>query len=199
MRYLSLDFETSGLDPRLHAPVTLGIALFDSGEPISDCEFLIGPPVNNKGRIERAYDVTALEVSGATWPQIKKAPKAIHVVKEVRSWLQSVDADPCYLPIVSHRASFDSSFLDELLFMAGQYDRQARAFVRCPNPFRGPWYCTMRIAESQGLANLQLDTLAAKFKVSRSTNLHGAREDAIICGRCFWAMRDEVSELRSSE
>lgn len=186
MRILALDFETGGVVPERHAPVSLGIAVMEGPQVLASSEWVFGESD------KREYDVRALRVSGTTWSQIQAAPPVRDVMNSVQEWLRA-NADvpsPFGWPIVSHRASFDQAFWSDCLFLAGEwrYDRaqKKRRYFPFHELLCGPWVCTMRMMQGwDALPDYKLDTVAAHFGLSRSSEKHGALEDAILAGQVF--------------
>lgn len=186
MRILALDCETGGLTPGINQIVTIGVAVMESGEVLSRQEWIVGPKRHWKsGKIERVYDVSAMEVHGASWSRIKSAPPADQVVREMHQWSKENQAKE--LPIVAFNAQFDFGFYSDLLFMAGQFDRGRDAFFPAWPPFIGGWHCAMLLAKDvfPGLPGYRLDNVAEHFGLSRSGEFHGALEDAILAGKVW--------------
>jgi DNA polymerase III epsilon subunit-like protein len=194
-RFLALDFETSGTDPRRHAPVSLGVALMEGPEVLDSREWIIAPPKHYKtGRVEREYDVFALKVSGLTLAQIERGLTAIQVCGQLADWSRSNGSKD--LAVVAFNASFDLSFYSDLLFLGGRYDTPSRAFKPFTPPLTGPWQCARMIAQtSVDLPKYDLDTVANHFGFERSTDKHGALEDAILAGRVYAALSAIHSEV----
>lgn len=184
--YVVLDFETSGLDPKRHAPVSIGVAVVRDGELGKDPFYsLIGPPTHYKTqKIEREYNVCALEVSGITWKAIKAAPKPAAVLAEIRTWVKFNDAE--HLPVVAYNSPFDLAFWSELLFLSGGYNRTTQAFDVPVSPLLGPWYCAMQLAKaSVRCENYKLTTVAAHLGLDPQKEPHNALDDAILAGKVF--------------
>jgi len=185
-RFIVLDFETGGLDPNRNAPISLGVALFENGDVTVSQEWLIGPTLHWKtGKIERAYEVNALEVSGISWTRIKAAPKPNVVVSEIMEWaLKSQSTD---LPVIAYNAPFDFAFYSSLLFLASDWHPTIKGVkVQPPPPFVGPWQCARLLAQSKlTLDDYRLDTVAGHFGLSRSGESHNALEDAILAGQVY--------------
>ncbi len=182
MRILALDFETGGLDPQRHGPVSLGVAVMDGLEVIHSHEWKIQPPTKKAGGLALEYDYSALCVSGSN---MKALISGGSPERTVLTELQKLAADFEMLDgmIVSHNAVFDAGFLSQMVFRCGVWDYgKFRAF---PEPLRGPWACTRRMASRLSLPDNKLDTVAAHFNLSRSTDLHEALEDCILAGRIY--------------
>lgn len=186
MKYLALDFETSGKTPGVNQAISLGVAVMDGEEVIASQEWRIGPKRHYKtNQIERQYDVVALQVSGITWRSITEAPSPEQVVREMHAFAKEHDCKE--LPIVAFNAAFDFSFYTDLLFIAGEYDRGRNAFFPAWPPFVGGWHCAMLKAKDKvpGLSDYKLDTVCAHYGLSRSATAHGALEDCILAGRIY--------------
>lgn len=187
-RYLGLDFETSGLDSKRHAPVSLGLAVFESGEVIDRSEWLIGPPTDKKGSISREYDVAALQMSRYTWPRIQKAPTPAQICSELAAFVKAHDGT--YLPVVAFNAPFDLGFYSELLYLSGGWNQIERRFEGFPPPLVGGWYCARLLASRTiSCERFNLDTVAAHFGLSRTSETHGAVEDAVLAGQIWWRLQ----------
>jgi DNA polymerase III epsilon subunit-like protein len=185
-RSLVLDFETSGVEHKRHAPVSLGIALMDGAEVIDSKEWIIGPKLHYKtGAIEREYSISALEISGITWKQIKDAPSPLEICVDVAKVIHEWGAHE--MLTVAWNAPFDFAWYSELLFMAGGFNRSTNGFAPFPPFISGPWQCAMMATKIAfpDLLDYKLDTVAKKFGLSRSTEKHGALEDAILCGQIY--------------
>ncbi len=189
MRILSLDFETSGVDPSRNAPVQLGLAVMEGDEVLASAEWVIGPTLHWKtGKIEREYSITVLEVSGLTWKAIKSAPLPVEVIEEARRFVVENGAES--LPVWAYNASFDHGFMSTLMFLASDWHPSIRGLKVRPKPlFLGGWHCAMELAMAElDLADYKLDTVAGYFGLSRSTDKHGALEDAILAGKVYHAL-----------
>jgi len=186
MRFIAIDFETSGLVPGTHAPVTLGVALMEGETVVDSREWLFAPPMKD-GKITRAYDVVALEISGTSWTKIKKeGNKHADVCKELLAWAHKEDFSEA--PVVAFNAPFDFAWYSDLLFLGGSWNQAERCFQTFLPPLVGPWQCVRLLACSDPrikLSRYDLDGVANHFGFSREGNKHGALEDAILAGRIF--------------
>lgn len=198
MKVLALDFETSGTDPRRHAPVSVGYAVMEGADVLASEELYVGPTRHWKtGRIEREYDVCALEVSGASWPKVKASPPPAVAVGHMARFAEAHGA--AGLTVVAFKASFDMAFYDELLWLASDWHPTERGVkVQPPPPFCGPWQCALALARrSLSLRSYTLDDVAAHFGLSRPSDRHGALEDAVLCGRVYARLAEAVSGQES--
>lgn len=189
MTFLALDFETGGLDPRVHAPVSLGVAVMNGSEVLDSREWLFAPPTNKEGKICRAYDVVALEISGTSWPRLKRDGLP---VRQVMAELAELVRTSPYIngpdiPVVAFNAPFDIAFYSECLFLAGEWNQHTRRFETFSPPVYGPWQCARMLARARlpRLEQYTLDAVAAACGLARSGQTHGALEDAILAGKLF--------------
>ena len=186
--FIALDFETSGLVPGVNAPTQLGLIKFENGQPVEESAFeqLIGPKRHFKtGKIERTYDLAAMEVSGLSWKAIKDAPTATEIIPWLNDWARKWDAS--MLPIVAFRSSFDHGFWSDLLFLAGEYNRFNQSFEIPNSPFLGGWHCAYELAKKtiKGLPNYKLETVAAHLEIERIGDAHHALSDARVAGQVY--------------
>lgn len=180
---IALDFETSGTDPRVNAPVSIGVALMEGEEVIDIRHKIIAPPMY-KGKITKTYDVCALEISGLTWEEIKGGQSATAVLFDLSAW--SLMHDAKRLPVVAYNAPFDLSFYSELLFMGRIWNNYTKSFQRAKPPFVGPWQCALMMAvDSLDLDAYSLDAVADHFGLARSSEKHNALDDAILAGKIY--------------
>lgn len=194
MRIVSIDFETGGTDPNRNAPVQLGVALMDGPDVVASQEWLIGPTLHWKtGKIEREYTANALEISGIPWSKIKAAPLPKAVVQDLDAW---VTAHGCAThPVVSYNAPFDLSFYSTLLWLASDWHPTEKGVkVQPAPPLLGPWHCALMLARAAypQSPDHKLDSVAARFGLSRSTDKHGALEDAVLAGLVFHELTKET-------
>lgn len=200
MRFLALDFETGGLDPKRHAPVSLGLASFQHGSFVQGKEWLIAPQKDKNGRIVKEYDACALEISRANWSKIKSEGKpADMVLKEVSAFMRDTGHDPTDT-VVAFNAPFDYAFWHELVFSAGGWNQHTRQFDQFVSPLVGPWHCARVLAMwNLKLDRWNLDTVAAHFGFARETEAHGALEDAILAGRIYNSLTGGQKEILKSK
>ena len=100
-------------------------------------------------------------------------------------------ADPSDM-VVAFNAPFDFAFYSEALFMGGSWNQRAKKFETFRPPMTGPWQCA-RLAcfHKISVDKYDLDTCSAHFGLSRSSDRHGALEDAILAGKLYLALRNE--------
>jgi DNA polymerase III epsilon subunit-like protein len=191
MKFIALDFETGGLDPQRHGVVSLGLAIFENGEVVDSREWIVAPPTNKAGKITVEYDVNALAINGVSWAQIKNG---VSEAETLRQAIQFADLHGVRDSlIVSHNTAFDAAFLSQMVFRCGSWNYgKYEAF---PEPLRGPWACTRRMATTLGLPDMKLDTVCAQYGLSRTGEHHGALEDAVLCGQVYNRLAEPSREL----
>ena len=193
--YIALDFETGGTNPSVHAPVSLGLALMEGEEVFAQEEFIFArmDGDDRKANQRRGYELRAMEVTGLRVSQFAKGEDPERVVELVREWTRKHDAAD--LPVVSYNASFDQSFWSELLFLTGKWDRTLNAYAVCPEVFGGPWWCVRRLFRVRFPERVtsKLDDALAVVGLSREGELHGALEDAVLCGRLLSRLTEKVA------
>lgn len=184
MRRIALDFETSGLQTGTHAPVSLGVALMDGDTVVNAQEWLFAPPYDKKGKITRAYDVVALEISRTSWKRIKEHGM-VHasVCRELLAWSRENEA--LELEVVAYNAPFDFAWYSDLLFLGGSWNQYTRSYQTFLPPLAGPWQCARlkAVHALPGLESYTLDNVCAALGLSRTSDAHGALEDAILAGK----------------
>lgn len=192
MRFLSLDFETSHVDPQIGAPVSLGVAVMEDAQVIEAKEWLIAPPTHykDKTKIQRCYDERARLIHGYTLEHlIEHGEPAIEVCMGLAEFVARNDMGN--RPVVAYNMVFDLSFMNTLLFLGGEYDRGTNAFRPFPSPISGPWACAKQLAERRcpKLENFKLATVAPFLGVGDQGEVHGALADAILAGKVFAKLR----------
>lgn len=181
MKFIALDFETGGLDPQRHGAVSLGLAVFDGADVVDSREWIIAPPTNKSGKVSVEYDINALAINGVTWAQIKSGTSEAQTLSQAIQFAELHNVRDAL--IVSHNAAFDAAFLSQMVFRCGSWNYGK--FEAFPEPLRGPWACTRRMATVLDLPDNKLDTVCAHFGLARTGEHHGAMEDAVLCGKVF--------------
>lgn len=194
MRFVALDIETSGLNPDTHAPVQIGLAVMDDTAVLATYEAILAEFP------KREYSVKALSISGITWKQIQGGKPVAEVFMELERFIAKWEVGD--VPIVSHNAKFDQGFWDILALSCGAWFGKwpDKKFIKEKELLRGPWICTMRAtdplrSELTLIPDSKLDTVAAHFGLSRSTEKHGALEDAILAGKIWQACLSKKEEV----
>jgi DNA polymerase III epsilon subunit-like protein len=194
-KILALDFETSGVDPNQHAPVSLGVAVMEGEEVIESKEWLIAPPTHykDKSNITRCYDERARLIHGYSLEHLIEHGEPCEKVCIGLTEFVTVNKAGNY-PVVAYNAVFDLSFFNTLLFLGGAYDRHTAAFRPFPSPISGPWQCAKQLAERRQVRaeNYKLDTIAQMLGLGEQGEVHGALTDAILAGRVFAQLREKA-------
>lgn len=192
MKFLALDFETSGLDSKRHAPVSLGVAVFEEGNLLDSKEWTIAPPTDKNGKISREYDICALQISGYTWAQIKNGTPLMQVMRELEAFAKANGVTEAM--VLAYNAPFDFAWYSECLFLSGSWNPVERKFEGFRPPLVGAWQCARLIASRRlSLQDYKLDTVAGHCGLARTTDKHGALEDAILAGRLFNLLTNPVT------
>ncbi len=167
-RYVILDTETTGLDPKQgHRVIELaGVELV--GRQLTGRHFhrYLNP--------DREIDAGATEVHGMTWEDLRDKPHFAEVIDEFLEFLDGAG-------LVIHNAPFDVAFLD---YELGLIDRPSISTL-C-----GGVVDTLRLAREQfpGKRNT-LDALCERFAIEHShRTLHGALLDARLLAEVYLAM-----------
>ncbi len=179
MRYVTLDFETTGLYPeRGDRIVEIGAVEIVGRKPGESFHRLVNP--------ERPIPEEVVRIHGITDEKVKDAPRFAEVVDELLAFLDGA-------AIVIHNASFDLKFLQAEL-----------ARVERPFPADAPVVDTLDHARRRhpGERN-SLDALCDRYGIDRSERtLHGALLDARLLAEVFLAMTGGnqltlISEVRT--
>lgn len=195
-RFVALDFETSGLDPKRHAPVSLGVALMEGLDVIDSREWRFAPPTDKNGRITREYDAFALEISGNTIETVKAGKPIATVMSDFSKWAKLHNCQGS--TVVAFNAPFDLAFYSECLFLGGSWNQHTRSFESSQPPLHGPWQCVRLMAVNiVRCGRYNLDTVAARFGFSREGTKHGAIEDAILAGKIYASLIGGQENSRS--
>lgn len=106
-RLAVVDVETSGLDPRRHHLLQVGVVVIDrSGAVLDRWSSLVAPPRR------WFYRVGPTDLHGIRWRDVHRAPPAAQVLTELRTRLAGAR-------FVAHNASFDVRFLRTAAERAG--------------------------------------------------------------------------------
>lgn len=182
---VALDFETGGLLPSEHAPVSLATAIMEGEDIVASREWLFKTPTDKWGNPSRKYDPKAMEINGHD-PVVLNATGA-HietVMDELTSWATEHKAR--LATVVAFNAPFDLAFYSECLFLGGKWCNGSKSWRVHKPPLVGPWHCARMVATVRlTLANYKLDTVAAHYGLARTSDTHGSLEDAVLAGRVF--------------
>ncbi len=195
MRFISIDTESGGTEPGKHALVSLGIQIVDdieSPDPFlgggQEWRFARMDGQERKAANRRVYELRALEVSGTTVAMLKNGQPEQAVLRGVRDFITANNAQG--LPLVSYNATFDQAMWSDLLFLCGEWNRNANAFVVAPEVFSGPWHCARRMFRclNPGALTSSLDDALRVYGLARESETHGALADAVVLGELWKRM-----------
>lgn len=161
-RFVAVDLETTGLDPRRDAIVAAAAVPFVGGRPLEGLQTLVNPG--------RPIPPTATAVHGITDAMVAAAPPVDAVLPAlVEAWAGDV--------VVGHGVGFDMAVIVR--------ERRAR---RLPPP-ANPVLDTMRLAAAvhRDWTDVGLDAVADRLGV-RIVGRHTARGDAVAAGEILLAL-----------
>jgi DNA polymerase III subunit epsilon len=168
MRYVILDTETTGLDPKQgHRVIEIAaVEVVDRRLTGRSVHFYVNP--------ERDIDLGATDVHGLTWEMLRDKPRFCDVARDLIDFAGGARW-------IIHNAPFDLAFLDEEL---KRVDLPSTAGV-CAEVID-----TLELAREQfpGKKNT-LDALCERFGIGNSQRtLHGALLDARLLAEVYLAM-----------
>ena len=168
MRYIILDTETTGLDPRQgHRIIEIAaVEVVDRHLTGRSLHFYVNP--------EREIDVGATDVHGLTWDTLREKPRFGDIAREFMDFTAGARW-------IIHNAPFDLAFLDEEL---KRLELPSWAGV-CAEVID-----TLELAREQfpGKKN-SLDALCERFRIANAQRtLHGALLDARLLAEVYLAM-----------
>jgi DNA polymerase-3 subunit epsilon len=167
-QFVAIDTETTGLDPRRDAVVSLSVVPFRGGRASPGYDALVNPG--------RPIPAAATRIHGITDDMVARAPRLHEVLDE----LEAVCGSDV---IVGHGVAFDLALLD----------RARRAERRPPLPNTA--LCTMRLAAALHpgwAADVTLESLAARLEVP-VIGRHTARGDALVAGGIILGLLPELA------
>ena len=169
--YVSLDLETTGLNPRLDRIIEIGALKVENGE-IADtfCTF-VNP---GRGLEERITDLTGIEDK-----DVEGAPYIEEILPDLFQFLSD-------LPLLGHSVLFDFSFLK-------------KAAVDLKIPFEKNAVDTLKIARKYltALERRSLDYLCDYYKIPHRA--HRALEDARATHVLYGKLAEDFYEKESGE
>jgi DNA polymerase-3 subunit epsilon len=168
MRYVVLDTETTGLDPKQgHRIIEIaGVEVVDRRLTGRHVHYYLDP--------EREIDAGATDVHGLTWETLRDKPKFADIAQELIEFTRGAGW-------IIHNAPFDLAFLDEEL---KRLELPSTAAI-CAEAVD-----TLELAREQfpGKKN-SLDALCERFGVDHAhRTLHGALLDARLLAEVYLAM-----------
>ncbi len=190
----AIDFEGSHKNPRVGCPIQIGLALMAGESVLESWESLIQPPRHYKtGRPTREADAYALQVSGLTLDELDSAPASRQVChllsKVIEDWENKHRFEADDIPNVAFNIGYDFDSYCDLLFQGGEYDRHLAEYVGYKPILGSQWICASQMArrtiDAYSIRSYSLDDVASYFGMERSTDKHGALEDAILAGQAY--------------
>ena len=173
-----VDVETSGLDPFVHGPLTVGLY-----EPKSEAELLIQMRLGE----DVQWTAKALEVNGIDESELhdEKFPLPADAAAEIVKFLGSIEGR---VQLCGWNVSFDRGFLDNHVFEDVQ---PAIAYY---------WFDVASVASAMAQETyLSLAKASKKFGVTPEPPVHNALEGAKNCARVWLALEAELEMLYSSD
>lgn len=174
-----VDFETTGMSPRLGARATeVAVALVRDGCIVGRYQSLMRSGAWVPPFIER--------LTGISQRMLDAAPPAEHVMREVAEFVGDA-------PMVAHNAAFDRGFWEAELERAGDDDGRRHGAA-------SPFACTLLLSRRlhDEAPNHRLGTLADIFDLPRSGRAHRAMADAEVTAHLLVRMLRDV-ERRFAE
>jgi DNA polymerase III epsilon subunit family exonuclease len=169
-RFVAIDLETTGLDPRRDAIVSLAAIPFLDGAPASGYVTLVDPG--------RAIPPESTAIHGLTDGMVRGAPPLEHVLRGAEAVIDGA-------VLVGHNVGFDAAVLARA--------RRARGLPRLRNPIVD----TGRLAASlhPQWRDFSLEHIAERLDVEVVAR-HTAEGDALTAGRILVAFLPELEARR---
>ena len=164
-----LDFETTGLSPRLgDRAIEIGAVLIENGAVTKSFQELMNPGFRINSFIEN--------FTGITNKMLQKAPPCDEVMAKFADFIGDHN-------LVAHNATFDRSFLDaELSLINRQYS--------------GSFACTLLLARRlyQDAPNHKLGTLVAFKNIVHDGVFHRALADSEMTAKLWLMMLEDMND-----
>ncbi len=161
--YVSIDIETTGLNPKKDRIIEIGAQKIVEGKPCGTFLTFVNP--------NRTLDSKIIELTGITDEQLKTAPNIDEVIEKLLDFLGE-------LPLVGHRILFDYSFIK-------------KAAVDSKLNFEKEAIDTLKIARKylEELEQKNLLFLCEYYKIPHKP--HRALEDAIATSKLYEKLKEE--------
>ena len=171
--YVALDFETTGLDPKVDRIIEVAAIRFVDGEPKKRFSTLVNPKTHISSFITK--------ITGISNDMVLNAPKEDQIVDD---FLRIIDK----YPLVAHNIGFDWNFLVEL---CNRHNKDI------PD---NPQYDTLQLARCVLFDHpvFNLGALSEFYGLDASGS-HRAEKDAENCGNILLPLLDELSEYSLEE
>lgn len=186
-KILAIDFETSGLNPSIHAPIQIGAVIFDL-----ETETVFQSFSSHIGICKRReYDPEALKISGATMEKIETYPSVRSVCDSFSMWYYKNAAST--LDVIAFNAPFDFSFYSTMLFCGGRPSFSEGNWIPYNPILLGGWKCAKMYSQfafqgkdsSQKPEKLSLSGVAKFLELPPQGELHDALFDAELAARIY--------------
>ncbi len=167
-KFVSLDVETTGLNPRKDRIIEISAVTFENGKPVSNYTSLVRTSfkiVNNAEKINNISEKMLLD-----------APIEEEVYNEITKYLSdSLNGD---VVICAHNAKFDIEFLKCTLIRLG-YNAKIN------------YTDTLQLSRKllKTVKDYKLNTIAEYFDIMNE-NEHRALSDSMVCGKIFKELLD---------
>jgi len=167
-----MDYETGGLWPYAHGLASVAVAYFNEGQ-YQDAFTATFKPVSCRGYCEDAFGINGFSLQDL-YQTGEAEPK---IYEDLATWANKHGGGQ-FLPIWAHNAEFDLGFYA---------DGAARAKT---NPLLGPWGCTKLLSRHvwPQATKHDLNSVLIRVGLKRSSDIHGALEDARLGGLAFIEM-----------
>lgn len=163
--YISIDVETTGLNPYLDRIIEIGAVAFDeTGKQLGHYQSLVNPG--------RSLSQKIVQITSLTDDQLKDAPRFEEVVGGFFAFLNSYESPT----LLAHNAKFDINFINGELWKLAQ-----------PLDVTHDVHCTLAMARVvyPGFRNYSLISLVA-FAGLPWGDFHRSLADCIHCGNLFF-------------
>ena len=171
-----IDFETTGMSPRMGARATeIAVALVRDGRIVDRYQSLMHTGAWVPPFIE--------QLTGITKRMLDDAPPASQVMREAAEFVGDT-------PLVAHNAAFDRGF------WLAELER-----VRAQAPASPRFACTLLLSRrlNEEAPNHKLGTLAQMFDLPRSGRAHRAMADAEVTAHLLMRMQRDVERRFADE
>ena len=166
--YVSLDLETTGLDPQRDAVIEVGAVRFSGAREIETYTTFVNP--------ERAIPSFITELTGISDADVARAPSMRQAAQELRAFVGSDT-------VIGHNIGFDLAFLRYFNVLSGnaRIDTFALASILVPHAGR-----------------YSLENLVHALGVALEPQTHRALDDARMAHALFVALQERALQLPST-
>jgi ATP-dependent DNA helicase DinG len=159
VRFVALDFETSGTDPKTDRVIQVGAVRVENGQVVARFSSFVASV--------RSIPVRVKRMTGITEADLAQAPDARQVLQDLLAFIGDS-------PVVSHNAVFEQEFMEA---------EAARAGIRLPHLRYVDTVEFSRVACPDAHVH-RLDSLASSLGISQPRH-HDALEDAQTCAYLY--------------